>query len=106
MLDRPDRMVAEPVREFHLLRRLLVDVVHEAGVMRATPLKLVLQRKFHRPSSVKLSGVSCVRARGGLCSGDSARGFPRMNLVERVTADQLDRFHNAIVWDAAVLQKK
>jgi hypothetical protein len=54
MLDGPDRVVAEAVREFHLLGGLLVDVVHEAGVMGAAPLKLILQRKFHRlvPPSV------------------------------------------------------
>jgi hypothetical protein len=52
------------------------------------------------------SGVSRVPSRGGLCGRDPTRGFPRMNLVECVTADELDRLHYAIVRDAAVLQKK
>ena len=55
MLDGPHRVVAEPVRKFHLLGRLMVDVVHEAGVMRAAPLKLILQRKFHRVCSSSVS---------------------------------------------------
>ena len=66
MLDRPDRVVAEPVRKFHLLGRLMVDVVHEAGVMRPAPLDLVLQRKFHQlsPPSVCQACVASGRAAG------------------------------------------
>src|ERR1700733_15558042 len=97
MLDGPDRVIAEAVRKFHLLRGLVVDVVHEAGVVRTAPLNLILQREFHRlVPSVSPSGVSRVRARGGLCGRDCARSFPGMNLAERVAADKLDRPHDAL----------
>src|SRR5882757_8230590 len=85
MLDGPYRMVAKPVREFHLLGCLMIDVVLEARVMRPAPLKFVLQRKFHR--RVPPLRVSRVRPIGGLRGDNAPWGLPRANLGKHLLSD-------------------